>query len=77
LSYPHLAGGESTNPRGEANALESLHLYALALSKDREHRTPWQRACELLLAEADVQAFSRQIELALFYDGKIDLAAIV
>jgi hypothetical protein len=45
----------------------------LALSKDREHRIQWQRTCELLLAEADVEALSRQVELALFYDTKLVL----
>jgi len=29
----------------------------------------------LLLAEADVADFSKQIELALFYDGKLVLTA--
>jgi hypothetical protein len=28
---------------------------------------------ELLLAEADVAAFSKQVELALFYDAKLDV----
>jgi hypothetical protein len=45
----------------------------LALSEDRELRSQWQRACELLLAEADVAALSRQIELALFYDARLVL----
>jgi hypothetical protein len=31
----------------------------------------------LLLAEADVGAVSKQVELALFYDGKLDVAATV
>jgi hypothetical protein len=48
--------------------------YMLALSNDREHRAQWQRAAELLLAEADVAAFSKAVELALFYDAKLDLA---
>jgi hypothetical protein len=43
----------------------------LALSKDREWRAQWQRACDLLLAEADVAALSRQIELALFYAARL------
>jgi hypothetical protein len=46
----------------------------LGLSKDRELRQQWQHACELLLAEADIAALSRQIELALFYDAKLILA---
>jgi hypothetical protein len=35
----------------------------------------WQRAAKLLLEEADVTALSKQLELALFYDAKLDLAA--
>jgi hypothetical protein len=46
----------------------------LALSEDREHRAQWQRAAELLLNEADVAALSKAIDLALFYDAKLDLA---
>jgi len=30
----------------------------------------------LLLAEVDVGEFSKQVGLALFYDGKLDLAAM-
>jgi hypothetical protein len=50
--------------------------YMLALSKDRELRTQWQRAAELLLDEADVAAFSKQVKLALFYDAKLDVGAM-
>ena len=46
----------------------------LGLSKSRELRAQWQRAAELLLGEADVGAFSKAVELALFYDAKLDLA---
>ena len=49
--------------------------YMLGLSKDRELRSQWQRAAELLLAEADVGALSKAVELALFYDAKLDVAA--
>ena len=47
----------------------------LALSKDRERRTQWQRAAELLLAQANVADFSKQVELALFFDAKLQLSA--
>ena len=47
----------------------------LGLSKARELRAQWQRAAELLLAQADVADFSKQIELALFYEGKLFLTA--
>jgi hypothetical protein len=48
--------------------------YMLRLSKDRERSTRWQRAAQLLLAKSDVGAISRQLELALLYDGKLDVA---
>jgi hypothetical protein len=47
----------------------------LALPKRRETTAQWQHAAELLLAQADVADFSKQIELALFYDAKLILAA--
>jgi hypothetical protein len=46
----------------------------LRLSKDRELCSQWQPAAELLVAEAPVADFSRQVELALFYGAKLDLA---
>jgi len=33
-------------------------------------------AAQLLLAKADVGAISRQLELALIYDGKLDVRAM-
>jgi hypothetical protein len=36
-------------------------------------RGRWQRAAALLLDGADVGEFSRQVELALFYDAKLDV----
>jgi len=43
--------------------------YMLRLSKDRERSARWQRAAQLLLAKSDVGSISRQLELALLYDG--------
>ena len=48
----------------------------LGLSKARELRPQWQRACELLLAEADVAALSKALGLALFYEAKLLLAEV-
>ena len=48
--------------------------YMLRLSKDRDRSARWQRAAQLLLAKAHVGAVSRQLELALLYDGKLDVA---
>ena len=49
--------------------------YMLRLSKDPERSARWQRAAQLLLAKADVGAVSGQLELALLYDGKLDVTA--
>jgi hypothetical protein len=48
----------------------------LALTRDREHRAQWQRAAELLLAQTDVAVFSKAVELALFYDAKLDVSKV-
>jgi len=48
----------------------------LALPKRPETTAQWQRAAELLLAQADVAAFRKQAELALFYDAKLDVAKV-
>ena len=45
----------------------------LGLSKDRERNARWQRAAELLLAEAHVAAFSKAVELALVVEAKLVL----
>jgi hypothetical protein len=45
--------------------------YMLRLSKDRERSARWQTAAQFL-EKADVGAISRQLELALLYDGKLD-----
>jgi hypothetical protein len=63
-----------TKDGGTLHTVLDARTYMVGLSKDRERRSQWQRAAELLLAEADVDALSRQIELALFYDAKLDLA---
>jgi hypothetical protein len=36
-----------------------------------------KRACKLILSKADVWTVSRSLELALFYDAKLDVAAMV
>jgi hypothetical protein len=59
---------------GTLRTVLDARTYMLALSKDREHRAQWQRAAELLLAEADVVAFSKAVELGLFYDSTLVLA---
>jgi hypothetical protein len=62
-----------TKDGGTLRTVLDARTYMLGLSPDRELRQQWQRACELLLAGADLGALSRQIELALFYDGHLVL----
>src|SRR5215471_13642213 len=61
---------------GTLRTVLDARAYMLRLSKDRERGARWQRAVQLLLAKADVGAVSRQLELALLYDGKLDVRAM-
>jgi len=70
---PKLTRPLSTKHSGTLRTVEDDRSYMLALSKDRERSAKWQRASELLLAAADVGAFSKQFELALYYDGRLIL----
>jgi len=54
----------------------TLRTAAEARAYMLELNARWQRAAELLLAEADVAAFSKQVELALFMDANLDVAKI-
>ena len=56
-----------TKDGGTLRTVMDARTYMLALPKRRETSARWQRAAELLL-------FSKQVELALFYDAKLDLA---
>jgi|GraSoi_2013_60cm_1033757.scaffolds.fasta_scaffold439799_1 hypothetical protein len=38
--------------------------YMIGLPKQRELRTHWQRACQLMLEQADIRELSRQLDLA-------------
>jgi len=58
-----------TKDAGTLRTVLDARSYVLRLSKDRQRSAQWQRAAQL--AKADVGAFSRQVELALRYDGKM------
>jgi hypothetical protein len=62
-----------TKDGGTLRMVLDARTYMLELSEDRQLRAQWQRACELILQEADVAEVSRQLELALFYDAKLVL----
>jgi hypothetical protein len=57
----------ATKDGGTLRTILDVRAYMLRLSKDRERSAQW------LLEHADVAALSRQVELALAYDGKIDV----
>jgi hypothetical protein len=62
-----------TTDRGSLRTVLDAQEYMLSLLKRRELRGQWQRACELLLTEADVSELTKAVELALFYESKLDL----
>ena len=65
-----------TKDGGTLRTVLDARTYMLALSKQRETRRQWQRAAELLLEQGDVAAFNKQVELALFYDAKLDVSKV-
>jgi len=50
-----------TKDGGTLRSVLDARTYMLALSEDRELRAQWQRACELLLAEADIDPLSGRL----------------
>jgi hypothetical protein len=60
-----------TKDGGTLRTVLDARAYMLRLSKDRERSARWQRAAELLLAEADIGALTKQVELALFFEAKL------
>ena len=50
-----------TKDGGTLRTVAEARAYMLGLSKDRELRSQWQRAADLLLAEADVGALSKAV----------------
>jgi hypothetical protein len=74
-AYLHqkLARPLPTTDRGTLRTVLDARDYMVSLLKRRELRGQWQRACELLLTEADVGELTKAVELALFYDSKLDL----
>jgi len=65
-----------TKDGGTLRTIRDACDYMTAMDKKRELRSQWQGACKLILAEADVVAVSRALELALFYDAKLDVSKV-
>jgi hypothetical protein len=63
-----------TKDRGTLQTVADAADYMVALPEERR-RAHWKRAAQLLLDGADAPDLSRQVELALFYDRKLDFKA--
>jgi cold shock protein len=60
-----------TKDGGMLRTVLDARSYMLRISKHRQRSAQWQRVAQL--AKADLGAFCRQVELALHYDGKLDV----
>jgi hypothetical protein len=65
-----------TKDRGTLRTIREACDYMTAMGKQRELRHHWQRAAKLILAKEDVLTVSRALELALFYDAKLDVSKV-
>ena len=65
-----------TKDGGNLYAVKDVRAYVLGLAHSRSEHLYWQRAHQLLFDQADVVTLRRQVELALFCDGQLDLEAM-
>ena len=68
-----LDGPLPTKDGGTLRTIREACDYMTGMGKKRDLCQHWQRACKLILAQADVVTV-RALELALFYDAKLDVA---
>jgi hypothetical protein len=61
-----------TKDGGVLRTIGDARAYTLALSKARKLRPHWQHASRLLVEETGAAALTRQVQVALFMDGKLD-----
>jgi len=64
-----------TKDGGVLRTIGDARAYMMVLPKKREHRAHWQHACRLLLQQVGAAALTRQVQVALFMDGKLDAGA--
>jgi hypothetical protein len=63
-----------TKDSGLLRTVGDARTYLLTLPKARKLRVHWQLTSRLLSQEAGASALTRQVHLALFMDGKLDVA---
>jgi hypothetical protein len=61
-----------TKDGGVLRTVGDARAYILTLPKTRRSRAHWKRASLLLLEEVGAAALTRQIQVALVMDGKLD-----
>ena len=66
-------------PAKDGGTLLTIHdavEYVATLPKERALRPYWQQASRLILSEIAVRELTCRIQLALFFDGKLDLPRV-
>jgi hypothetical protein len=61
-----------TKDGGVLRTVGDARAYILTLPKNRKSRAHWKRASLLLLQEVGAPALTRQVQVALVMDGKLD-----
>ena len=67
----------ATKDGGVLRTVEDARAYMLRLSKGRGQRWHWQQVRELIDQEADVDAVTWKLRLAILKDAKLDLTALL
>ena len=65
-----------TKDGGILRTVREARDHMLALPHGRALRDHWQVTAKLIIEHANVAALSRQIELALLYEAKLDIRAM-
>jgi hypothetical protein len=65
-----------TTDGGTLQTVLDVQNYLLHLPQHRALLPRWQNVRQSLAGTADVREFSKQVELALLLDGKLDVAAL-
>ena len=61
-----------TKDGGVLRTIGDARAYVQALPKTRKSRAHWKRASLLLVEQVGAAALTRQVQVALFMDGKLD-----
>jgi hypothetical protein len=64
-----------TKDGGTLRTIGAAAAYIGALPKERELRERWQTAADFILKQAPASEVTSRVNLALFYDAELDVAA--